>query len=138
MEKPRFNDPSVFPSDNLLKPILGSAYKAYEELWVRMAESGLEPIWNYYRDGGAWLCKAQFKKKTVFWLSVWEGSLKITFYFTEKTLEGLSLLPIEESLFEEFSRQPAIGKFLPMTFRIGSVEQLDDLMRVAEYKKKLK
>jgi len=31
-----------------------------------------------------------------------------------------------------------IGKLIPMAFSIQSLEQLDDLLAVAEYKKKLK
>ena len=50
--------------------------------------------WRYYNDGKAWLCKVVNKKKTVFWLSIWEHYFKTSFYFTEKHLESIDALNI--------------------------------------------
>lgn len=138
MEKPTLNNPLVLPSEEVLASVLGSAYKAYSILLERMAETSLEPIWKYYRDGGAWLCKVQFKKKTVFWLSVWEGIFKITFYFNENTVEGLNPLPIHSSCFEQIRAVNRVGKFIPLTFEVREEVDLEDVMVVADYKKKLK
>jgi hypothetical protein len=138
MEKPSLNNPQVLPSEEVLTSVLGSAYNAYSILLERMAETSLEPIWNYYRDGGAWLCKVQFKKKTVFWLSVWEGFFKITFYFTENTVEGLNPLPIHSNCFEQIRAVKRVGKFIPLTFEVHEAVDLEDVLLVADYKKKLK
>lgn len=138
MEKPLLNDPSVQPSDAVLSSVLGSAFEAYSELRNRVAEMGLVPEWNYYRDGGAWLCKVQFKKKTVFWLSIWENYFRLVFYFTEKTVEGLMPLPIHSSCFQQIKEVNRIGKFIPLIFTIQTLEQLDDVLLVVDYKKNLK
>lgn len=140
MEKPLLNNPLELPSDEVLKSVLGSADKAYSMLVERVtgADFGLVPEWNYYRDGGAWLCKVQFKKKTVFWLSVWDGFFKVAFYFTEKTVEGLNPLPIHSSFFKQIQAVNRIGKFIPLVFEIRDVDDLEDLLLVVDYKKKLK
>lgn len=98
----------------------------------------LIPEWNYYKDGGAWLCKVQFKKKTVFWLSIWENHFRVVFYFTEKTVDGLIPLPIASSCFEQIQQVKRIGKFIPLILTVQTIEQLDDLLVVADYKMKLK
>lgn len=117
---------------------MGRTYPLYRTLCSNMAETGLEPVWRYYKDGGAWLCKVEFKKKTVFWLSVWDGFVRVVFYFTEKSLSDLSQLPIDETLVEQLRSVEPIGKLRPMIFELKSSKLLDDLMVVAEYKKKMK
>lgn len=138
MEKPLLNNPAELPTDAVLKSVLGSANEAYVETMRRLAVMELEPIWNYYKDGGAWLCKVQFKKKTVFWLSIWENHFRIVFYFTEKTMQGLAELDVEPALVQQLASAPPIGKLIPLAFNIQSTAQLDDLFTVAAYKKNLK
>jgi hypothetical protein len=138
MEKPLLNNPSELPTDAVLKSVLGSAYTAYSTLMERMAELEFVPQWNYYKDGGAWLCKVQYKKKTVFWLSIWENRFRTAFYFTEKTISGVAELDIEPTLVEQLTNAASIGKLIPMAFNIQTVDQLDDFLTVANYKKKLK
>lgn len=138
MEKPLLNNPSEGPTDERLNSVLGSAFTAYSELMNRIAALSMIPEWNYYKDGGAWLCKLQFKKKTVFWLSVWEGYFRVVFYFTEKTVEGLMPLPIASTCFEQIQEVNRVGKFIPLIFTVQTTEHLDDVMVVADYKKTLK
>jgi hypothetical protein len=138
MEKPLLNNPSELPTDAVLQLVLGSAFQAYSTLMERTTELDLVPQWNYFKDGGAWLCKVQFKKKTVFWLSVWDNFFRVVFYFTEKTLVGMAELDIEPTLVQQLSQTAPIGKLIPMVFVVQSPEKLDDLLVVANYKKKLK
>jgi hypothetical protein len=138
MEKPSLNNPLVLPSEEVLASVLGSAMHAYSTLMERLAEGGMEPIWNYYRDGTAWLCKVQFKKKTVFWLSVWDGFFRVGFYFTENTVEGLNPLPIHSSCFVQLREVKRVGKFIPLSLEVREVVDLEDVLVVADYKKKLK
>jgi len=138
MGKPLLNNPAVLPTDEVLKSILGSAFEAYSECMERIAEMELVPEWNYYKDGGAWLCKVQYKKKTVFWLSIWENRFRVVFYFTEKTMVGLAELDIEPALVQQVVQAAPIGKLIPMGFNVQKKDQLNDLFTVAHYKKKLK
>jgi len=138
MEKPFLNNQAELPTDAVLKAVLGSAFEAYSELMKRIAEMELVPQWNYYKDGGAWLCKVQFKKKTIFWLSVWENRFRVGFYFTEKTMLGLAELDIEPALVQQLIGPSPIGKLVPFVFNIQAKYLLDDLLIVADYKKNLK
>jgi hypothetical protein len=138
MEKPLLNNQAELPTDAVLKVVLGSAFEAYSELMKRIAEMELFPQWNFYKDGGAWLCKVQFKKKTIFWLSVWENRFRVVFYFTEKTMLGLAELDIEPALVQQLIGSSPIGKLVPLVFNMQAKYLLDDLLTVADYKKKLK
>ncbi len=140
METQLLKDQEIFPSEEVLKNALGVIYSVYESLMktITGTEYELTAEWNYYKDGKSWLCKVIYKKKTTFWLSVWEGYFQTGFYFTEKHLEGIAALDINKKIKEDFCQAKPIGKLIPMIFRISQKEQLGDLLKVIEFKKKLK
>jgi hypothetical protein len=140
MEKPLLNDPGTPPSEDLLKGLLKSVYPVYEEMLevITGAEYGLVPQWNYYNDGKAWLCKVGFKKKTVFWLSVWDGYFKAGFYFVERHCPGVLELDIDDSIKEEFKSKKPFGTLFPLTLEMRRKDQIKDLLAVIGYKKILK
>jgi hypothetical protein len=140
MELPFLKDQEVYPSDDVLKNVLGTSYPAYQELIARITDTEfeLEPEWRYYKDGKAWLCKVCNIKKTIFWLSVWDKCFKVAFYFTEKTKPGILELNIKEEIKESFKKSKPIGKLIPLTVEIHDKEQITDVLTVAGFKKNLK
>ncbi len=140
MEKPLLNDPDNFPNEDMLADVLKSSYPVYETFIARVTGQPYElvPQWRYYKDGGAWLCKVTFKKKTIFWLSIWDGFFRTTFYFTEKTGAGIADLKVERKLKESFTKSNLIGKLKPLTVRVHHVEEIEDVLLLAEYKKSLR
>ena len=140
METQLLRDPEIFPSKEVLKDILGKVYDVLEETETRLTqgEFALTFDWHYYNDGKSWLCKVCHKKKTVFWLSVWEGHFKTTFFFLERHVESIAALAISEQIKEDFCRIKPVGKLLPMIFSINEQEHLTDLLKVIEFKKKAK
>ncbi len=134
-------DPGVFPSNEVLRATLGDSIYNVLEFFVETITSeeyGLAPEWRFYNDGKAWLCKGVHKKKTILWLSIWEGFFKVSFFFTEKHLEGIAALEISETIKEEFARAKPVGRLIPMIFDVCKKEQLDDLLTVVRHKKSLK
>ena len=140
MEKQLLREPDIFPSKEVLKDILGSVYNVLEELEARLTqdEFALTFDWHYYNDGKSWLCKVIHKKKTVFWLSIWEGFFKTTFYFMERHLECIAALDISEQIKEDFCCMKPVGKLLPLQINIDKQEQIADLLKIVQYKKRAK
>lgn len=140
METIQLKDPNTPPSDEVLKEVLGTSFDAFDELMktVRNAPYDLVAGWNYYKDGKAWLCKVQFKKKTVFWLSVWDQYFKTAFYFTEKTKAGVMELEISEQVKSEFDQRELTGKLIPLVINVTEKKQLNDVLTIVEYKKRLR
>ena len=140
MESILLKDPDLLPDKKLLEKELGRGYEAYEELMniISAPSFSLEPEWRYYNDGKAWLCKVVHKKKTVFWLSVWEGSIfKIAFYFTEKTAAGIDHLEIDETIKKNFKAHKPVGKLLPLVVEVRNKKQLPDLLKIITYKMRI-
>lgn len=132
-------DQQQYPDEATLKKVLGASYEAFEELMkiIKDPEFSLLAEWNYYNDGKAWLCKVQFKKKTVFWLSAWDSFFKTTFYFTLKNCSGIIELDIDEKIKEDFVSSKSIGKLIPLTMEIHNKKQIKDLIKIIGYKKSL-
>jgi Protein of unknown function (DUF3788) len=140
MENILLREKEILPTNEVIEKALGNSYRAYEKLTeiVTGTSFGLILNWNYYNDGKAWLCKVCFKKKTIFWLSVWDQYFKTGFYFTEKTGQGLNSLNIDENIKETFWKNKPIGKLIPLGISVTGIEQIDDILRIIEYKKSLK
>ena len=140
METQLLRDQEIFPSKEVLKDVLGKVYDVLEELETQITKSdiALTLDWRYYNDGKSWLCKVCHKKKTVFWLSVWEGHFKTTFFFLERHFDGITALDISGYIKDDFCRIKPIGKLLPMVINIDRQEQISDLLKVIEFKKKVK
>ena len=138
MDTQLLRNKELYPTEEVLQKVLMDSIQAYNQLVTTIAELQAEMIWRYYNDGKAWLCKVQHKNKTIFWLSVWDGYFKTTFYFTEKNCQGLELLDIDQTIRNEFRNNKPIGKFLPLTLTIQNRNQLIDLLKIAEYKRGLK
>jgi len=131
-------EPNLQPTKEVLKTALGGSYPLFDELMGILATVNVVPEWNYYRDGKAWLCKAIYRKKTVFWLSVWDEYYKVAFYFTAKNCNGISDLDIDENIKEDFNERKSVGKFIPLVIIVTEKEQIEDVIKVINYKKSLK
>lgn len=125
-------DENIFPDEDVLKTVLDDLYPVYREFIEIVTGEGysLETQWNYYKDGKSWLCKITKKKKTILWLSVWDGYFKTGFYFTDKSVEAILALEIEKDLKETFLSTKPVGKLKPLVIDISSREQLKDLLAV--------
>jgi hypothetical protein len=138
LETHLLRDQQVYPTEDVLRNAMGESYAAFEELMDNAINNGLAVEWHYYNDGKAWLCKAIFKKKTIFWLSVWEKSFKTSFFFSEKNSFGVADLDIEETIKKSFQHSQPIGRLFPLIIHIFRREQIPDVLKIMEYKKGLK
>lgn len=134
MGKQIFNNPQLSPSLELLQKGLGDNYANFDAVMTMLGKRSVAFRWNYYKDGKSWLCKAQYKKKTVLWLSVWDDCFKLSFFFTEKTRGGIDNLEIDTAIKEEFRQQKAAGKLIPLILEIRNSTLLGDIEQILVYK----
>ncbi len=91
-------DQLVYPDVDVLQKVLGESYSAYCELLKLFDDNEMVYEWRYYRDGKAWLCKVQKKKRTIVWMSAWIGFMQATIYFPERLLDKIYALDISEEI----------------------------------------
>lgn len=131
-------DKNIFPDSEVLKNSLWEIYKIYEKFENELEKEGLELNWRYYNDGKAWLWKANYKWKTVFWLSVWEWYFKTSFHFTEKNEVWIKDLDISEKLKENYFKGKFTGKLRAFIIDIFDEKRLNDIFQLIKYKKWVK
>jgi len=137
MKEMLLKEPGIYPSNEVLKHALGKVYDVLEELQTQLTqdEFALTFDWLYYKDSKGWLCKVSYKKKTVFWLSVWDGFFKASFFFLGRHLEGIAALELNE---DNYIMEKEWGKMIPFIFNISKHEQISDVLKMVEFKKKAK
>jgi len=138
MEKLLLREQDIYPNNNVLQTLLGDVFNTYQELEALLISYDLILNWNYYKDGKAYLCKVTYKKKTIFWLSIWETYIKIGFYFNENTSLGIYDLDIDQSIITNFDQTKHVGKFRQLIFEIRDNSQFGDLTKIITYKMSLK
>lgn len=127
-------DESVYPDEKVLQGILGESYSAYCELLKLFASKNMEGEWRYYKDGKAWLCKVQCKKKTIVWMSAWKGYMQATVYVLDRHMEGFLGLDISVKTKEKIMSTKNVGKSKPCIFEVKNSDILTDLEKVINYK----
>ena len=135
MENIILTDPMIKPDEVVLGEVLGKKYKLFQEFVGKLNEQKLVLEWNYYKDQKAWLCKVLNKKKNLAWLSVWDTGFKLTFFFTEKTIDGFFALEINDEIKELARDAKKAGKLIPVVFLVKSKEKMKDGVKILEYKK---
>jgi len=131
-------DESVYPDAAILRGVLGRSYRAYCALLELFEQLGLVHEWRYYHEGKAWLCKVQNAKRTIIWMSAWQGFMKATIYVPERLMNGVYDLPISETLKEQLRATKNVGKSKPCIFEIRNQKVLKGLRTVAEFKMRAK
>lgn len=127
-------DENEYPDDTLLKSILKKSFDTYKNLLELFIRNGMNYEWRYYRDGKAWLCKVQKAKKTIVWMSAWNGYMQTAIYFPEKHIAKVYELDINETIKEKFRTTKNVGKSKPCIFELKYEKMLDDFEKVMMYK----
>jgi len=136
-ETQRLREEEPYPGEEVLRGALGAAYPVFAEFMAAIQGGGfgLVPEWRYYKDGQAWLCKATHKKKTIAWISAWDGFFKVSFFFTEQSGAGIAKLAIADALRRDYAGGQAVGRLKPLVVPVRKKGQLTDLLTLIEYKK---
>ncbi len=89
-------------------------------------------------DGKSWLLKVTKKTKTIFWLSIFRNSSKITFYFGDKAEPAIMAGDISEGLKTQFENGKRYRKIRGITITIDSKSAVNDALALMEIKLKIK
>jgi hypothetical protein len=128
MNQPILCDPSQFPTDEVVFSHIGKTKAMWLSLFehIHSDHPDLAEEWRYYNDGKSWLLKVTKKAKTVFWLSVAEGSFRTTFYFGDKAEKAILDSVLSDELKKNFRNGKRYGKIRGITVtcsRKSDVEQ---------------
>jgi hypothetical protein len=116
MEQQILWDKNQYPSDEVIFSHIGKS----KQLWISLFDyihsnhPDFTEEWRYYNDGKSWLMKVQRKAKTVFWLSLFEKTFRISFYFTDRAEKAILESDISDELKDTFTNGKSYGKLRGM------------------------
>jgi len=117
MDQPVLSDKTQFPTEEIIFSHLGKAKNIWVSFFEYLQENYPDILseWRYYNDGKSWLMKNTRKKKTVFWLSIQEGTFRITFYFTDRAETAIAGSTIPAEMKKQFKEGKQYGKIRGLT-----------------------
>jgi len=147
-EQQLLRNPEITPTSEIIAKGLDGAYNAYTRFVKELEDYGITLMdWRFYNDGKAWLSKGEYKwitlrgankVKPIFWLSIWSGFFKVSFFIGSDIQGELLALPISQNTKEQIKDAKPMGKtmrFLPIVFDISDEGQLSDLYILSEFRK---
>ncbi len=136
MDRPVLTDESVFPTDDVLAFHLGRTLPLWTSFFdfLNAQYPDVTKQWKYYNDGKSWLMKTSRKSKTVFWLSVVQGSFRITAYFTDKARKAIQASTLSDDLKKQFIVSRKIGPLRSVTVTFRKKMDVQDAKALVELK----
>lgn len=131
-------DETKYPDNEVLRAVLGKSFELYLNLLDLYKSHELVYEWRFYKDGKAWLCKVQKKKKTIVWMSVWKEYIQVAIYFPVRLLDEVLELDISEEQKGKIVNTKDVGKSKPCIFDINEQNDLVDFEKVMQLKIKSK
>lgn len=128
------DDPTREPDEELLIEALGDNYDNYTAVKRLLERRQVCGSWRYYKDGKHWLCKWQYRAKTVCWLSVWDDCFKLSFYFNDHNKGGVEMLDIDDEIKRSFREQIPSGRLSPLLIEVRDSSHIEDIRQIVEYK----
>lgn len=148
MAQQLLRDATVKPTAEIIADGLRATNSTYTKFIEELTKYSISLMdWRYYNDGKAWLSKGEYKwitargtnkTKPIFWLSIWEESFRVSFFFSEKIRAELLSLPISTNTKEIIRNTEATGKTMKsisIIFDITRDRQLNDVYVLAEFRK---
>ena len=148
MAEQLLRDADIEPTARIIADGLGASNTIYIEFIERLKEYDVSLMdWRYYSDGKAWLSKGEYKwttkrgtnkVKPLFWLSIWEGFFKVSFFFSAIIQDELLHLAISEEAKSIIKNANPMGKtmrYLPIIFDVNNDNQLNDLFVLMTFRK---
>jgi hypothetical protein len=137
---PALSDPGIKPTDDYIFGILGDKQKLWKEIMSHMNQNydGSEGGWNYYNDGKRWLFKLIYKKKTVFWIGIFEDTFRITFYFADKAQPLINDSSLPDRIKDEFAASKKYGAVRAVSIIMKEKSDVDNVLELISIKVALK
>ncbi len=126
MDKPVLTDPSLYPTEEVLSSHLRRATPSFVSLFDFNHANFPDFVerWKYYNDGKRWLLNVSRKKRTLFWLSVRDGSFRTSFYLNSKAAQQVPDCRIPEELKTRFKESEG-GKLRAITVEVRTKKDIE-------------
>lgn len=141
---------TIDPAFDVIEKALKEANNAYMKFIEKLEAHELQLEWNYNKVYKSWMAKGLYrwigvrggrKKRTIFWLSIWEGFFKVSIYMPEKAKEEVYSLSLNDKTKKIIQNSKLVGnkyKFFAIVFDLFSEEMYEEVFKILELRKRIK
>ncbi len=128
-----------FPTEDIIFSHIGKSKVIWESFfnYIHTNHPDFSEQWKYYNDGKSWLLKVTKKSKTIFWVSVFQNSFKIGFYFGDKAEPFIMESAISDKLKKEFKEGKRFGKIRGLTLIMNTKKNIEYAKELISIRMKL-
>jgi ABC-type uncharacterized transport system YnjBCD substrate-binding protein len=139
-EKPVLSDKDLYPSPEVIHSYIGKNGPLWDNFfeYLHTNQPDISEEWRYYNDGKSWLLKVVRKKNTVCWVSLYDNTFRITFYFTDKAEEAILNSSIPDKLKKDFTEGKKFGKIRGVTIIFKTKKDLQSAIILLNIKLNMK
>ncbi len=139
MDQLVLTDKNQFPTDEVIFYNIGKSKVIWEFFFkhIHINHPDFFEQWKYYKDGKSWLLKVTKKAKTIFWVSVFQNSFKIAFYFGDKAEPAILDSAISDKLKKQFKEGKRFGKIRELILLMNNKKNIEFAKELISIKLKL-
>ena len=139
MDQLVLTDKNQFPTEEVIFYNIGKSKVIWESFFkhIHINHPDFSEQWKYYKDGKSWLLKVTKKAKTIFWISVFQNSFIIAFYFGDKAEPAILESSISDKLKKQFKEGKRFGKIRGLNLLMNNKKNIEFAKELISIKMKL-
>jgi hypothetical protein len=131
-----FLDKAKQPDDELLKKVLGTSYKIWEEIKHGIIEeySPVNEEWKFYGAKSGWTLKLLLKKRNLFFFAPYEKHFIIAFVFGDKAVAVVEKSELPASLIKELVSAKKYAEGRGLSLEIKKKTDVNNVLKLVKIK----
>jgi len=131
-----FMEKLIQPNEESIKEALGLKYKYWKEIRTSLDKEyeDLKEEWKYYGQKLGWTLKLFYKKRNLFFFSVYEDHFLIAFVFGDKAVEAISKSNVPAKLIDELVTSKKYTEGRGLRIEVRGKTDVKIILRLVEIK----
>jgi len=131
-----FIDKSYKPTEQDLSKQLGASYKYWEEIKKSLRDEygDLVEEWKYYGQKYGWSLKLFYKKRNLFFFTVYEKYFRIGFTFGDKAVSAIEKSDLPKNVIEELRNAKKYVEGRGLRIEVKKRSYVDNIVKLVDIK----
>ena len=131
-----FTDKSYQPTEKDLSEKLGTTYKFWEEIKNSLDDEYGELVeeWKYYGQKYGWSLKLFYKKRNLFFFTVYEKYFQIGFIFGDKAVSAIEKSGLPKSVIEELKNAKKYVEGRGLRIEVKKQSDVKNIIKLVGFK----
>jgi len=131
-----FTDKSHEPTEQDLSENLGPTYKLWEEIKKSLSDEygHLAEEWKYYGQKYGWSLKLFYKKRNLFFFTVYGKYFRMGFTFGDKAVSAIEKSDLPKSIIEELKNAKKYVEGRGVRIEVKRQSDVENIIRLVGFK----